>query len=230
VRGRRTVFGVAAARARGAVARAPLPLALGAAAFGSLAAVGCGEARQDAKEPSASFDMAVVHAAFPAKQSIARPTRLLLAVRNSGNATVPNVAVTVDSFNYSSNYLELADSKRPVWVIEQGPGAPAKPPVQSQEYSQPGSGQTAYVNTWALGPLAAGQTRTFSWRVIPVKAGAFDIHYLVSAGLSGKARARLAAGGPVQGRFAVDVAGAPPVTHVDPGTGTVVPGASPAIP
>jgi hypothetical protein len=155
---------------------------------------------------------------------------MLLLVRNTGTVLVPNVAITVDSFNYVSSYPELAARNRPVWAIERGPGAIAKPPVESQEVSPPGSGQTAYVNTWALGALAAGQTRTFSWRVVPVKPGAHTVHFRVAAGLSGRARAQLASGGPVQGQFAVDIAPAPPTTYVDPATGRVLEGTAPKNP
>ncbi len=105
------------------------------------------------------------------QQSIARQTRFVLPVRNVGTHTVPNVAVTIDSFDYTSDYPGLAADKRPIWAIEQGPGAIATPPVESQEVSPPGGGQTAYVNTWALGALAPGATRTFVWHVVPVKAG-----------------------------------------------------------
>ena len=56
------------------------------------------------------------------RQSIARPSRLELLVRNTGTRTVPNVAVTIDSFAYATNYPELAANKRPIWVVEQGPG------------------------------------------------------------------------------------------------------------
>ena len=123
-------------------------------------------------EKTGTYAMQVVHAQLPAAQSIARQTRLVLPVHNSGTATVPNVAVTIDSFDYASNYPELAADKRPVWVIERGPGAIAKPPVESEEVSPPGGGQTAYVNTWALGPLAPGATRMFVWQVVPVKPAA----------------------------------------------------------
>jgi hypothetical protein len=134
------------------------------------------------------------------------------------------VAITVDSFNYKSNYPGLADNRRPIWAIEQGPGVNAKPPVESEEVSQPGSGQTAYLNTWALGALPAGKTRTFVWKVIPVKPGAHTVTYAVNAGLAGKAKARLAGGGPATGKLTVNIAGSPPVTHVDPKTGKVVTG------
>ena len=191
---------------------------------------GCGGTRQDAHEPSGNFAMEVLHASFPAKQSIARPATFQLAVRNSGTQAVPNVAVTVDSFNYTSNYPYLASSKRPIWAIEQGPGRNANPPVESQEVSQPGNGQTAYVNTWALGRLPAGQTQTFTWKVVPVKAGTYTVHYSVAAGLSGKAKATLASGGPVQGQLAVSIAPAPPITYVNPSTGRVLAGTAPTTP
>lgn len=194
-----------------------------------LALAGCGGgSRQDAGEPAGAFAMQVLHASFPTAQSIARQAQLVLPVRNTGTRTVPNVAVTIDSFDYTSNYPELAADKRPVWVIERGPGAVASPPVESEQISPPGGGQTAYVNTWALGALAPGATRTFVWRVVPVKAGAYTVHYTVAAGLAGKAKAQLSSGGPVQGQFAVDIAPAPKVTHVNPNTGRVEVGAYPA--
>ncbi len=201
---------------------------LGACA--TLAVGGCGGARQDANEPKRTFAMQVVRASFPVNQAIARQTQLELAVRNTGTRTVPAVAVTLDSFYYTENYPELAANKRPIWVVESGPGPRTKRPVQSQAVSPPGGGQTAYVNTWALGPLAPGQTQTFRWRVAPVKAGVHTVRYSVSAGLAGNARATLASGGPVQGQLTADVAAAPPKTHVDPATGRVVAGTYPAVP
>jgi hypothetical protein len=200
-------------------------------AAGALALAGCGGgARQDAKEPAGTFAMEVVHPSFPTAQSIARQTRFVLPVRNAGTHTVPNVAVTIDSFDYTSAYPGLAADKRPVWAIEQGPGVVASPPVESEEISPPGGGQTAYVNTWAFGALAPGATRTFVWRVVPVKAGSYTVHYTVAAGLAGKAAARLSSGGLVQGQFAVDIASAPALKHVNPATGRVEAGEFPSSP
>ncbi|HSZ06514.1 MAG TPA: hypothetical protein VK778_15100 [Solirubrobacteraceae bacterium] len=211
--------------------RAPNGLALGAALASALVLGGCGgAARQDANEPTGTFAMEVVHASFPTDQSIARQSKLELQVRNTGTRTAPNVAVSVDSFDYASHYPGLADDKRPIWVIERGPGATAEPPVETQEVSVPGGGETAYVNTWALGALAAGQTRTFTWRVMPVKPGSYTVHYTVVAGLAGKAKAALTSGAPVQGQFAVDIAPAPPLTHVNPATLRPEVGEAPATP
>ncbi len=174
--------------------------------------------------------MALVHASFPATQAVARPTSLQLELRNTGNHTVPNVAVTLDSFYYTSTYSQLAADKRPVWVVEQGPGTIPVRGAESQVVSPPGGGQTAYVSTWALGPLAPGKSQTFLWRVAPVKAGVHTVHFTVAADLAGRAKAELASGGAVRGQFTANVAAAPPSRHVNPATGQVVAGPYPIIP
>ena len=152
------------------------------------------------------------------------------AVRNTGTQTVPNVAVTIDSFAYTSNYPDLSVNKRPIWVVEEGPGAIPKRPAESETVSPPGGGQTAYVNTWALGALAPGHTRTFVWRVVPVKAGLHIVHYTVAAGLTGKSPRAVCAA--ARARVGTSSCTSPPRrrrTHVDPETGQVVPGAYPAV-
>jgi hypothetical protein len=199
---------------------------LGACA--ALVASGCGGGTEQSHgEVKRSYEMRIAAAAFPAKQSIARPTQLRVRVSNESQHVVPNVAISVDSFSYVEKYPELAANKRPVWVVEEGPGTPAKLPVQSQAVSPPGGGQTAYVNTWALGPLKAGASRTFTWKVVPVKAGSYTVHLAVAAGLAGNARATLRSGGPVTRSFTAQIAPAPPVSHVDPRTGKVVSGTFP---
>jgi hypothetical protein len=231
VRGGPRVFGVGRRLARGEFLQAPRALALATAAGAALLATGCGGGtRQDAGEASGTFEMKVLHASFPSTQAVARPASMVLQVRNTGSRTVPNVAVTVDSFNYIEKFPDLAANKRPIWAIEQGPGAIARPPVETQEVSIPGGGQTAYLNTWALGRLAAGHTATFAWKVVPVKPGTYTVHFAVDAGLAGKAKARLASGGAASGSFTVKIAGAPPTTHVDPNTGRITAGTYPASP
>lgn len=218
-------------RARATLARAPRTSGLAAVALAALLLSGCGGgARADAGEPAGTFPMKVLHASFPATQSIARPTHFLLRVQNTGVRAVPNVAVTIDSFDYISDYPELAARKRPVWAIERGPGAVGSRPVETQNVSEPGGGQTAYVNTWALGALAPGATRTFVWQVVPVKAGSYTVHYAVAAGLAGKAKARLASGAAVDGQFAVEIKPAPALKHVNPNTGRVEVGQFPTTP
>jgi hypothetical protein len=208
--------------------RGGFALAIAAAAAGL--ASGCGGTRLDAHEASRSYPIEVTRASFPVRQRIARPTSFALQVRNAGSSTVPNVAITLDSFYYTEHYPELAADKRPIWVIEQGPGPPARPPVQTQEISKPGGGQTAYVNTWALGPLAPNGTQTFTWHVVPVKAGVYTVHYTIAAGVAGRAKAQLPSGASVQGQLTASIAPVPLRTHVDPRTGRVVYGTFPLVP
>ncbi|HEX3433880.1 MAG TPA: hypothetical protein VHT25_07435 [Solirubrobacteraceae bacterium] len=204
---------------------------LTAGACSALLAIGCGGgSEQNHGEVKRSYAMRISAASFPAKQSISKPSELRVKVLNEQNRTVPNVAVTVDSFSYVEKYPELAANKRPVWVVEEGPGTPAQTPVQSQAVSPAGGGQTVYINTWALGPLKANQSKTFTWKVVPVKSGAHTVHLTVSAGLAGNAKATLARGGAVARSFAAQIAPAPPSRHVNPATGQVAPGAFSASP
>ena len=174
-------------------------------------AAGCGGGeRQDADEPSGTFPVDVVKATFPTKQRLAETSELQIAVRNAGDKAVPNVAVTVESdeadqtaaaaaFAEASDQPGLADPSRPVWVLDTGPHG----------------GITAYVNTWALGPLEPNQTKTFVWRVTAVKSGVHAIKYKVAAGLDGKAKAVVAGGNEEPtGSFTINVSGKPASARV----------------
>ncbi len=189
---------------------------------------GCGVSERDAREVARIYPVEVLAVRFPAKQAIAHDTRFTLVVRNAGSRTMPNVAVTLDSFYYMSNYPKLAVRKRPVWIVNTGPGAHAtNPPVKTEEIDPPGGGETAFVNTWALGALAPHTSRAFVWLVTPVKPGIHTVHYTVAAGLDGKAQARLASGGLATGSLTASIAPKPPATHVNPETGAIVPGPYP---
>ncbi len=185
-------------------------MALGAVAF----AAGCGgggeSARQDADEPSGTWKVDVVQAEFPSSQRLAQQETMRIRVRNADTRTVPNLAVTVKGFARRSDQAGLADPTRPVWILDDGPRG----------------GTTAYTNTWALGRLAPGRTKTFEWRatpVVPSRGGRpFRLEWRVAAGLDGKAKARLTDGGAPKGTFSVQVESSPSQSRVDPGSGEVV--------
>lgn len=199
------------------------------AAGAALLVAGCGGGtKQTSGEPEHTYKIEVLDVTFMPEQAIARPAKMRIEVRNADTRTIPNIAVTLDSFYYTEKYPELAANKRPVWVVEQGPGTPPEAPVQSQAVSPAGGGQTNYVNTWALGPLAPHKTQVFEWKVIPVKAGVHRVSFEISAGLGGLAKATLPNGSALTGRFRAEIAPAPPQTHVDPSTGKVVPGTFPS--
>ena len=168
---------------------------------------GCGGGdRQDADEKSGTYKVEVIGATFPSRQSIAEATEMTLSVRNADTRTVPNLAVTVNSFGRSLGDANLADQERPVWILNHDPS----------------NARSAYTNTWAMGPLRPGEERTLSWRVTAIQTGVHTLRYTVGAGLNGKAKAETPAGGLPEGSFTVQIDGKPPKSRVDPHTGKVI--------
>jgi hypothetical protein len=189
----------------------------------TLSACGSG-ANQAANEPSGNFTVAVPTATFPASQQLAEHTHLVIAVRNAGNKTIPNVAVTIldpaagtaaqafgGLLSASGSSQGLASRSRPVWVVDRPPG----PCNYSCSSGGPGGAVTAYSNTWALGPLRPGATARFEWGVTPIKPGKYVVEYQVAAGLNGKAKAVLSSGQQPQGRFNVTIQSAPQQAYVN---------------
>jgi hypothetical protein len=199
--------------ARGAVALA-----------GLIAATGCGGGeRQDADEPEGEFPVEVLNASFPERQKLAESSNLVIAVRNAGRETIPNIALTVDGFNYRKDDPDLADRERPRFAVNGVPVEIAGFPEAKD--ATPRGCDTAYVNTWACGPLRPAEQATFRWSVTAVKAGPFKIVWRVAAGLDGKARAVSAGGGEApSGSFAGSVSRRPPQSRIAEDGRTVVSG------
>ena len=173
-------------------------------------AAGCGSSgpRQDANEPSGSYKVEVVSAKFPAKQSLAQRSRLVITVKNVDTRTIPDIAVTVKDFDKRLSDPGLADPRRPTFVVNTGPRG----------------GDTAYVGTSALGPLRPGQTKSFVWDVTAVVAGPYRLNYEVAAGLNGKAKAVLASGGLPSGSFSGKISSKAPQAKVADDGHTIIKG------
>ena len=177
------------------------------AALVALSGCGGGEA-QDADEPEGTYRLEVADASFPEEQSIAEQTTMRIAVRNPEERTIPNVAVTVETkgansgdgvtaFGQKADDARLADSNRAIWVLDE----------------EPKGGTSAYANTWSLGPLKSGQTKTFEWKLTAVEPGDYSLAYRVAPGLDGNAR--LAAGSKARGTFSVKVIDEPVPARVN---------------
>jgi hypothetical protein len=183
----------------------------------------CGATEQNAGEPHARFPVSVT-SSFPTSQRLAEQSRFTVSVRNTGHATIPNVAVTVTNPRYGSAAQAfglllapngagqpiLASRSRPVWIVNQAPG----PCGYSCRNRGPGAAATAYSNTWALGRLKPGHTVTFQWKLTAVQAGAYTVEYQVAAGLNGYAKAVLSGGTPARGQYRVTISSTPPQTTV----------------
>jgi hypothetical protein len=199
------------------------------AGIAAFAVAGCGSgARQDASEPSGKFRVEVTTAKFPASQRLAEHTHLVISVRNVGNKTIPNLAVTicnttcaypspvgegtsVAAFAQYLNQTGVANHSRPVWVVEQPPGLCSYSCVNGGA----GANVSADANTWQGGQLRPGQTATFRWALTAVAPGKFVVAWEIAAGIYGKAKATLPNGAVPRGTFAVNIAHAPAQSYVN---------------
>ena len=188
----------------------------------TLGACGGGE-RQDANEPEGNFKVEVVKAQFPSKQKLAKRSNLVITVRNAESSkAIPNIALTVRGFSTQLDNKELADPGRPQFVINGVPKEIGTFP-ESKE-AAPEGGETAYVDTWALGPLKAGEQKTFRWNVTAVRPGPYRLRYRVAAGLDGKAKAVGLDGRAPAGLFLGTVVDKAPDTRIADDGKTVVEG------
>jgi hypothetical protein len=217
----------------------------------SIGIVACGGGeRQDADEPEGEFPVEVVSAAFPSKQRLAETSDLTLSIANTGEETIPDLAITIWTDVQGRSGLESSgtgtettgtegtatEESGPVAagsfsVISQQPdlAIPSRPVwILEQGYPKL-AGQTvsagaeaAQTDTFSFGPLEPNETREIVWRVTPVQPGTYTVHYRVAAGLQGKAVAVTGDGSIPEGEFVVVITDVPPRTRVDD-SGRVVP-------
>ena len=178
---------------------------------------GCGgsEPRQDENEEEADYPVEVTVAEFAPKQRLAETTDLELAFRNSGDETIPDLAVTIytgdvkadGAFNVRSDQEDLADPNRPVWILENDYPKILEEGASTKDLdSAPTAGaETSSTNTYTFGELPAGEEIHVVFRVTPVVPGTYTVHYEVAAGLDGKARAVTDLGEPVVGEFVATI-------------------------
>lgn len=200
-----------------------------------LAACGGGGEPQDANEPAGDFEVDVTTSKFPTAQRVAQTSDLILGVKNTGKETIPELAFTIEtddgeaatastdangSFEVPIDDPNLRDPSRPVWILENKyPRELGTPPPTGLS-----GGFRVQTNTFGFGSLEPGETREIRWRVTPVKPGTYTLHYIVAAGLDGKARAVTADGGEVKGEFVVTISDKPPKAGVDDAGNVVVQG------
>ena len=204
-------------RARGVAVAVLAIIASGASACGDDAE------RQDADEPAGDFPVDVTSAKFPTDQRLAQTSDLELEIENAGDEDVPDLAVTIftgdqpssGSFSVRSEQPGLADPNRPVWILENGFPKLVTPQVKDLETAPPAGAEAAQTNTFSFGAVPPGESKDIVWRVTPVQAGTYTVHYELAAGLNGKAKAVTRDGGPVEGEFVVTITDKPPQARVN---------------
>lgn len=184
----------------------------------ALAACGGDGERQDVDEPEGEFPVEVRDAKFPNRQRLAETTDLRLGVENTGDQTIPDLAVTIfvdegadGPFSIRLEQPGVANPNRPVWILENKyPRIAGAPPPKG---SSPAT--VALRNTFAFGSLDPGETREMVWKVTAVRGGTYTINYEIAAGLTGKARAVTADGSQPTGKFLVTISTKPPQATVN---------------
>lgn len=172
-----------------------------------LAIAGCGGGeRRDAHVADGTYDVDIVRARFPARQHVGARETFVVTVRNTGDRTIPDLAVTLHGFTGRSGDAAQADARTPIWLVDVDP---------------PGT-VTAIEGTWAAGAVAPGRDVTLRWRVTPVLAGTHKVDYAIAADLAGGAKLRVPRGDSPRGAITVQVDSRPAQARVDPRTGRVV--------
>jgi hypothetical protein len=196
----------------------------------AVSACGGGE-RQDVNEPSGNYQVQVAKAKFPSRQRLVDTSDLELEIKNVDDQTIPDLAVTIytgdikagvtaagsgqGSFNIPLDQPGLASPNRPVWILENKYPKLLTPGVKNLDQAPTAGAAAAQTDTFQFGALRSGDSKDIVWRVTPVRAGTYTVHYEVAAGLQGKAKAVTADGSPVKDKFVVTITSKPPQTCVN---------------
>lgn len=201
-----------------------LGLILGAVSS-ALFFAGCGDSGdgQFANEATGEFQVEVINAELEPVQTIAETYDMTVAVRNSGDETIPAINVTVDlpgldsnlAFAYGSQQQGLAMNQRPVWVLEEGYPKLA-------DTTGRGGATTTNRRTFEVGELDPGDTANMVWRLTAVRAGNYRLGFQVGAGLGPDTTAVNASGEVPSGILPVRISDLARLTEIN-NRGEVVP-------
>jgi hypothetical protein len=177
-----------------------------------------GDSSADSDEPTGTFQVKVTEAEFPTVQQLGQTSQLRLAIRNTGERTVPGLAVTFTiagkrgessslPFGVNDPQPELAQPDRPVWVLSS-----TYPRLQGS--ADPGGASTSSRKTFGFGPLKPGETTRAVWKLSAVRPGKFTLLYRIDAGVGGEAKAETEGGVAPGGSFSTEVTERLPETEV----------------
>jgi len=154
--------------------------------FAALYSVGCGgdDSGQFSNEATGEFPVRVIGASLKPVQTVAKKYDLKIAVRNTGEETIPAINTVIDlpgmgstlAFAYGDKQAGLAMNQRPVWVLEEG-----WPKLAGT--TGRGGTTTADRLTFDFGKLRPGAVADMVWRLVAVRPGNYRLRYRISAGL-----------------------------------------------
>jgi hypothetical protein len=184
-----------------------------------------GGSSNDSNQKAGKYPVKVTATSFPSKQYVGQTALMKIAVRNTGEKTVPDLTVNVGiegkegeaaqiPFSIHDPQVGLANGDRPVWVLA------ARYPRLAGESTTAG-GETSSPQTYAFGELAPGKTVEAVWKLSAVRAGKYTVAYEVGAGLTDETKAETASGTAPGGSFVTTITTSLPETEVN-GAGEIV--------
>lgn len=140
-----------------------------------LAGCGGGE-RQDANAPSGTWSVLVEEWKFPKRQFLGTPTDFVLKIRNTDTRDIPDLIVTIDGLRMKVDQVGAASEVRPIWL------------TKDVDYSNVTPYNSQLASSYDLGPLAAGDVKTYSVNLTPLRRGNHEVSYSLAGDLFGKAK------------------------------------------
>jgi hypothetical protein len=138
---------------------------------------GCGSSqRQDANAPSGTWSVIVEEWKFPKRQYLGTPTDFTMRIRNTDTRDVPQLIVTIDGLRTVVKQVGAASEVRPIWL------------TQDVNYANVTPYNSAVATSYNLGPLAAGDVKTYTVKLTPLRRGDHKVSYTLAGDLYGKAK------------------------------------------
>jgi len=166
------------------------------AAFATVGLAACGDDQQAKKTETVKLEL--VGASFAPLQKLAKEETMRITVRNPTSKTIEQVTATVSpgdtagtgsGFDTRSADPGVADPSRPIWVVDEAPK----------------NGVTADPAVTRLGPIAAGKSASFTWKLMPVRPGTYKLRWTVGGNLTNQVRVTDQQGDPISGTFPVRI-------------------------
>ena len=146
-------------------------------------------------------------ASFPAKQRISEPATLKLEVANRGDRAVPNLAVIVETARRGGPGARRVRARPATTRRSPTPRARSGSSTRARR-----GGESVYTNTWAVGPLGEGQSRTVEWKLTAMRPGSYTVAWRLAPALVGDVTL---ADGRTEGEFAVTISDRPVPARVN---------------
>lgn len=138
---------------------------------------GCGSGEpQNANAPSGTWSVLVEEWKFPKRQYLGTPTDFTLKIRNTDTREIPQLIVTISGLRTEVKQVGAASEVRPIWLTSE------------VDYANVTPYNSALASSYNMGPLAAGDVKTYTVKLTPLRRGSHEVGYKLAADLFGGAK------------------------------------------